>query len=180
MSTFRPAGSRPASRRSTARVVLIDEHDRLLLLADSDSLLPDRRYWITPGGGIDEGESPAETAIRELFEETGLVLPPDQLRGPVACRTAVHAFSDVIVDQSEIFFTARVPAFVVSTAGHTEDELRTLTGWHWFTCEEMRALADPVWPGGIEQLWEIADAWLPGTAPVDLGHAEESTVPDDR
>lgn len=27
--------------------------------------------WTLPGGGIDEGESPADAAVREIFEETG-------------------------------------------------------------------------------------------------------------
>ncbi|AND15181.1 NUDIX hydrolase [Rathayibacter tritici] len=27
--------------------------------------------WTLPGGGIEEGESPADAAIREIFEETG-------------------------------------------------------------------------------------------------------------
>lgn len=29
-------------------------------------------YWVVPGGGVEEGESPAETAVREAREELGL------------------------------------------------------------------------------------------------------------
>ena len=32
--------------------------------------------WVPPGGGIEEGEQPAEAAVRELFEKTGSALAP--------------------------------------------------------------------------------------------------------
>jgi 8-oxo-dGTP pyrophosphatase MutT (NUDIX family) len=37
-----------------------------------------------PGGGIKNGEQPAEAAVRELFEETGLFIGPDELGPKVA------------------------------------------------------------------------------------------------
>ena len=33
---------------------------------------PDRTYWTLPGGGLEAGETPAEAAVREAWEETGL------------------------------------------------------------------------------------------------------------
>jgi 8-oxo-dGTP pyrophosphatase MutT (NUDIX family) len=37
------------------------------------------RGWDIPGGHLEPGESATEAAIRELFEETGLVLKPSDL-----------------------------------------------------------------------------------------------------
>ena len=33
---------------------------------------PTRSYWTLPGGGVEAGETLAEAAMREVFEETGL------------------------------------------------------------------------------------------------------------
>jgi len=33
---------------------------------------PERTVWMVPGGGIEEGESSAQAAVREVWEETGL------------------------------------------------------------------------------------------------------------
>jgi 8-oxo-dGTP pyrophosphatase MutT (NUDIX family) len=60
-------------RRNAARVVLLDPDDRVLLLEASDPA--DRSkgsWWEIPGGGIESGETSADAALRELYEETGI------------------------------------------------------------------------------------------------------------
>jgi 8-oxo-dGTP pyrophosphatase MutT (NUDIX family) len=56
-------------------VMLFDENGRVLLAQH-----PEGR-WITIGGAIDPGETPAEAAIRECREETGLIVEPVRLIG---------------------------------------------------------------------------------------------------
>ncbi|MFN3526237.1 MAG: NUDIX hydrolase [Paracoccus sp. (in: a-proteobacteria)] len=58
-------------------------HAGLLLVYLRDDLpgLPFPAYWDLPGGGREGDETPLDCARRELFEEFGLDLPPERLRG---------------------------------------------------------------------------------------------------
>jgi 8-oxo-dGTP pyrophosphatase MutT (NUDIX family) len=69
------------AHRPAVRIVCLDLDGRVLLLNWRDPH-DGSRLWEPPGGGIDPGESPLETARRELVEETGLdpaVIHPDFL-----------------------------------------------------------------------------------------------------
>lgn len=41
----------------------------MLLVTSSRNI----NHWIVPGGGVDPGEEPAVTAVREVLEEAGVV-----------------------------------------------------------------------------------------------------------
>ena len=162
--------------RRTVRVVLIDEAERVLLFADSDPGLPELTWWVTPGGGMDPGETESETAIREVAEETGHALTADQLLGPIARRHVRHGYSDQIVDiVSEVFYAARVPGFEVDTSGHTEDEQLTLTEHRWWPRADLERTDAWLWPDCLAGL--VSRVISGELALVDLGEMEESTRP---
>jgi 8-oxo-dGTP pyrophosphatase MutT (NUDIX family) len=168
----------PADRRrttrSTVRVLVLDDAGRVLLFQDSDPGAG-RRWWITPGGGIDPGETELETVVRELEEETGLLVRADQVLGPLARRHVVHGYSDLVVEQDDTFYAVRVPAFEVDTAGHTEEEQITMLASRWWTVAELAATDDEVWPVLLLELVALVEdrgAW-----PVALAQVEESSVP---
>lgn len=170
-----PAGQRPRRSRRAARVVVTDG-DAVLLLADTDPGLPGSRWWVVPGGGIDPGESSRQAAVRELAEETGLLVGESGLIGPVAAREVVHGYSDQILSQHEDFFVVRVPQrFTPDPAGLTPDEQVTLDGWGWHRIADLATLADPVWPANLAALLLLAES--PGRLPHWLGQVEESTLP---
>lgn len=41
----------------------------------------DKGDWVAPGGSIDPNETPADAAMREMWEETGLLVEPVQVLG---------------------------------------------------------------------------------------------------
>ena len=168
------AAGRRRESRSTVRVLLVDPAGRVLLLHDSDPGLPGTDWWITPGGGIDPGESELDAVVREIAEETGHALAPGDVLGPLARRHVRHGYSDKVVEQDDAFYAARVPAFELDTAGHTEDEQLTLLGHHWWTRAELADTAETVWPEALAELLDLLER--PGSWPVELPTVEESSV----
>jgi 8-oxo-dGTP pyrophosphatase MutT (NUDIX family) len=58
----------------TAAGAVFDSDGRVLLGRRSDT-----GNWGLPGGIIDPGEEPADAAVREIFEETGVIAVPERL-----------------------------------------------------------------------------------------------------
>ena len=170
---------RPRFDRRAVRVLVVDHADRMLLFQDSDlGLDPVRHWWVTPGGGVDPGESDLEAGVRELWEETGLVVEPADLVGPVLTRTVVHGYSDKVVDQVEVFYVVRVPAFEVDTTAHTEEEQLTVADIRWWSLADLATTSDDVWPRDVLTVLELASSpeqWYGG--PVLAPPVEESSVP---
>lgn len=60
-----------------ARVVLYNPELKAILLIHR--LKNKRNYWVIPGGGAENQETPVETAIREINEELKIKLLPEKL-----------------------------------------------------------------------------------------------------
>ena len=166
---------RPRKSRETVRVIMID-HDKTLLFADSDPGVPEAHWWVTPGGGVDAGETEVQAAVREVAEETGYTLAEGDLRGPIARRHVVHGYSDQVIEQDESFYVVFLDQFAVDTAQHTADEQFTILSHRWWSHDDLRHTDEWIWPHELVELWSLAgepDRW-----PVRLGVQEESTVLD--
>lgn len=132
--------------RTTARVILLDPDDQALLFQGFDPRHPEQRWWFTPGGGLEPGESSQEAAARELREETGLDVRPEAL-GEEVFRNYVEFFFDGrLVRQHNHFFVLRTTPFEVSTAGFDAMERRTHTAYRWWSLDALRATEETFYP----------------------------------
>ncbi len=66
----------PYWQHDRVRIVLLNDHNEALLVKTWLS----RQFWSLPGGGIERGERPIESAIRETQEETGILLEAQSLQ----------------------------------------------------------------------------------------------------
>lgn len=154
--------------RRAARVLLVDADDRVLLFEGINPDDPDRPFWMTPGGGIEEGETVEAAARRELAEETGCT--EVTLGAPVWTRVGEFDFAGQSYRQHEIFFLVRVSAWQVDTAGHNDEERRCLLGHRWCSPEDLRALDRPVYPTRLAELMVDLLRAGPPAEPISVGH----------
>ncbi|MDT3399883.1 NUDIX hydrolase [Streptomyces sp. B1866] len=152
--------------RRVARVVLLDPHDRILLLHGYEPDDPAVTWWFTPGGGLEDDESRERAARRELAEETGIT---DVELGPVLWRRVCSfPFAGRRWNQDEWYYLGRTRQTATRTAGQTELERRSVRGLRWWTPGELAATRETVYPTRLAELLRtLLDEGPPG-APVVL------------
>lgn len=139
------------AERSTSRVVVADRDDHVLLFLTygKDHAVPPR--WITPGGGVDPGEDHPQAAVRELREETGLVV-----------ESAGEPFAHVDLDVNTAWhpyelghwswFAIRTDRFEPSDAGWMPDERLDIVESRWWTADGLEASGEPYEPDDLPAL----------------------------
>ena len=137
--------------RLTSRVLLFDREGNVLLFLTKAPDSSGGARWLTPGGGVDPGESHHEAAVRELEEETGLVIP--NLGEPVWAHDFVVQWDAADHDTGHAeFYTAVVDAFEPSDAQWTEDERVDVLAHKWWTLAELLATDEPYEPAELVNL----------------------------
>lgn len=135
--------------RRTARVLCVDESGATLLFRtrwDGDVAPP---RWLTPGGGIEVGESEREAAVRELLEETGQRIRPSDLVGPIGHARVPHPDGHPYASTDAVTFLWRCERFEPRDDHRMADELDDILEHRWWTAEAIRASDDDFSAEGV-------------------------------
>jgi 8-oxo-dGTP pyrophosphatase MutT (NUDIX family) len=143
-------------RRLSARLLIVNDAGGLLLFrfVHKTGPLAGQDFWATPGGGVEEGETLDQAAVRELAEETGL------RRDSVGVEVARREFTLQLPDGEHVtaderFFLVRVPDDSLSRTDWTALEREVMVEHRWWSREELAQTELTVWP---ENLVAMLDA----------------------
>jgi 8-oxo-dGTP pyrophosphatase MutT (NUDIX family) len=163
-----PAGAGTGDRalrydleRSCVRVVLQESGGRILLFRAQLSSRSPQPWWELPGGGIEAGESYQQAAVRELREETGLVVSPVQVGPSLWRRSATWTGHGIRRLQHEVVVRVRVDASEpeITDGGRTPEERDEYVASRWWPVPELLASNERFYPG---RLPELLPAFLAG------------------
>jgi len=138
--------------RITARVILLDPANRILLMKGRLPSAPDAPgAWFTIGGGVEDGEGLFEAAAREILEETGFT---DAVLGPV-----VWYGEGIVYDRKRrplvlkaSYIVARCAGGEPSRAGWQPLESELVDDIRWWALDELRACPEDIYPGTLLDL----------------------------
>ena len=136
--------------REAGRVIALDPDNRVLLFR-YDAGPPNWRHWATPGGGLNEGESWADGALRELIEETGWTDVP--IGDEVFEQVILVGITGALMRQHERMFVARVDTVrreVIDVDGmHASDGI---VSWRWWSAAEVDETTENIFPANLADL----------------------------
>jgi len=153
--------------RQAARLLVVTPEEQVLLLRLEPSFRDP--FWVTPGGGLDDGETFVDAARRELAEEVGR---DDLPIGPcIWHRTVTFTWERWRVQQEERTFLVAAPGAFEAVTVHPDEE--PITGGAWFAVPALRTLPEVVYPVGLaDHVERLFTGGVPAE-PIDLGDVVE-------
>jgi 8-oxo-dGTP pyrophosphatase MutT (NUDIX family) len=146
--------------------LIVDSSSRVLLFRAD---LPDRPpWWYAPGGGVEAGETDEQALVREVAEETGLVVDVASLGQPVWTRDYIFRWKEKDERHLERFFVVRVGEQAVDLSGLDSDEAAVVREYRWWALDGMASSTELFSPTRLaELLVPVLNGELP-LAPIEI------------
>jgi 8-oxo-dGTP pyrophosphatase MutT (NUDIX family) len=153
--------------RSACRAILLTPENEVLLIY-IENPAGNWKGWITPGGGIEPGESDEQALRRELKEELGFV--DFEIADAVWQRTHQFPWNKKIVEQSEKFYLIRTEKFKPKpTIDISKSEMIELKKFRWWKLAELLETKEVLSPKNFAELVKsLIENGMP-PRPIEVG-----------
>ncbi|QSB05804.1 NUDIX hydrolase [Natronoglycomyces albus] len=131
--------------RPSARIILANRRDEILLFNENHPVKGP--LWFTVGGRLEPDETPMRAAVRELKEETGLVVAPDRLGQPIATSRGEWEYRGRQLWSYDTFFFLRVDELEVDDSGMEDYEFEQIASHRWWPVGELETTTALIFPG---------------------------------
>lgn len=157
----------PMRERPSARLLVTTPKRRVLLFrfVHRSGALAGNTYWATPRGGVEDGETYEDAAIRELREETGIrEANLSQVVGrrefPLQLPDGEHVLA------VEKYFLVESGTESISQDGWTAQEREVMADHKWWSREALSRSTEIIYPPELVAMLEVAGVFGSGTDPL--------------
>jgi 8-oxo-dGTP pyrophosphatase MutT (NUDIX family) len=148
--------------REAARAVVFNESQQTLLIKIEDQSAYDPKqakkaaFWVTPGGGLEPGETYVQAVQRELNEEIGL---RDAKIGPCIWRGEIDlVWKGVPTTIRERYYIVQAHDHKINLTNMTAEEQQVFRSYGWFSSEQIRRCPELVLPKDLADLLDELQA----------------------
>lgn len=141
--------------RTRAGVVLIQDNKVALIERHRAGL----HYFVFPGGGVDEGESPEQAAIREAMEELGIQVAIKQKVAEVRLGKKSRQFYFLVEQTGGVFGTGTGEEFTDSDPNNPQQGVYIPI---WMRIDELPQYTN-IYPADVSRLVvkSVKEGWQP-------------------
>jgi 8-oxo-dGTP diphosphatase len=137
--------------RRAARLIVVDSRNRILLF--QYARLTGQKFWATPGGGLEDGETFEEAAAREALEELGVRNPH---LNALCDRAADFVFVDRPVHQTERLFLLRVESLEFDDEVREVHSREGILETRWWSLAELSDSSELIFPKDLAEIARCA------------------------
>jgi 8-oxo-dGTP pyrophosphatase MutT (NUDIX family) len=144
--------------RPASKLLVLDSSGRVLLVrfVHKSGALAGQDFWALPGGGVEDGETFEQAAMRELEEETGIQV--NDVGAEVGRREIVLQMPDgeYIISDERFFLVRTEGCPALFRDGWTALEATVMAECRWWSQDELARATATIWPENLLAMLEAA------------------------
>ena len=128
--------------RKSSRAILLNSENKIFLFKFEFAMLSEHKtLWVTPGGGVESGESFEQALNRELYEELGLEIDGSYQCIYIRNKPFTTKSGEEFISE-ERYFLVKIDNPNLSFNNMTQTEKRLTKDYKWWSVDEINSSSE--------------------------------------